>query len=111
MLQGCSIAGVYVGQMGLTSVQTYDLETVQKYVTSLITLGVCSMIVRFFWVADFILVVKQVLHKMHDEEQKKADDPSNTNSDGTPRQHIPDDKIILSYGIQVTTITITLMLS
>lgn len=88
--------------MGLNSVQTYDLEMVQKYVTALTSLAICSMIVRFVWVADFILVVKQLLHKMHEDEQKN---PTNSNNDGNTNipKHVPDSKIVLTYGIQVRT--------
>ena len=65
----CSVAGLFVGNLGLNSLRTMELRDIDKYVYSLLTLAVCSVALRLAWLVDVILQVQHLV----DESQADAD--------------------------------------
>ena len=58
--QLCSFGGVWVGQLGLKSARSVELEEIKKYVKWLSILAFFSVTMRIAWVFDMIAQVKQV---------------------------------------------------
>lgn len=85
----CSVAGIYVSQLGLSSVRTYDIEIIEKYVKRITILAIVSVLMRIFWVLDIIEVIKLELKeqrvvtttsgdKMIDDFYTSTDDAGNS---------------------------------
>lgn len=94
--------GIVVANMGIQSLRTMDAADVTKYVQSLVSLAVLSIVLRLMWVVDVILQVQKAVrdsqNKEGDTSEGKDNDTTGVLTDDT--QHL-DGKTTVTIGIQV----------
>ena len=95
-----SIAGIYVGQMGLNSVQTLSLDTVKKYFQALTLLALGCICMRILWVVDIIYEAEDAVKQSREHTFAPTPVKGNANDD------LPIDKplssnVTVTLGIQV----------
>lgn len=101
--------GIVVANMGINSLRTMDIADVSKYVQSLISLAVLSVVLRLMWVVDVILQVQKAVRESQGEEDTaggKDNDAGVANDDPNAGQHL-DGKTTVTIGIQVLSCTLT----
>lgn len=98
--------------MGMQSVRTMDLEDVNKYVNSLVALASLAVCMRVLWVVDVVMQVQGMVRHQHDQEDEagKNNDPSTVVDDAVEPVKL-DGRTVVSYGIQVGIIPVTLLLN
>ena len=101
----CSIAGIYVSQLGLTVVRTYDIAAIEKYVKQLTILAVCCLGMRLLWIFDIIFQVEQAV-----KDSRSGKDVSKTDDDfyskqlddqAQPHQQPLSNRVVVTFGLQV----------
>ena len=84
----CSLAGVYVGQMGIdvatqmsvNGIPGSDYQRLERYVKLLLVVGIASILTRCVWVVDVILEAEYVVHSQNNNDNNN--DHSNSPSTG-----------------------------
>lgn len=113
----CSLTGLYIGQLGLKSTVTVDINTIRQYVFYLTILAGIMIILRVLWVADVILLAKKDLkERSEEEEENKDDDDDDENKDTSENQYfddyyseenqMSDHKFLIYFGIQASLMAI-----
>jgi hypothetical protein len=92
VVQIFSVAGLYVGQLGLRCSTTAEAEHIKHYVYSLGALAVVNVTLKALWVVDVILLAKKSLKEAHDEEEDEVrnDDGRNPEPGKGGGQYIDD---------------------
>jgi hypothetical protein len=99
-LQLVSALGLVVGNMGMQSVRTMDLDDVNKYVKSLIALASVAVVLRVLWVADVVLQVQGLVRKQREDEDETGKNNDQIVDDAVQPVKL-DGKTVVSYGVQV----------
>ena len=88
----CSLAGIYVAQLGLASAGTQEFATIKRYVRLLSLLAVVSLVTRALWAADVVLQVRQVLRQAGGDGGDEGDEsvPNNLRG-GSAASQLEDD--------------------
>jgi len=120
----CSVGGLYVGQLGINSLRTLNLEDIKVYVKWLGALGAVSVIMRIAWVLDVILQVKKAIHDQNNDNTDNTNSVSgnNNNNNGNGNNNNGDDldntngqkmneSMITTFSIQVILIALIIILS
>jgi hypothetical protein len=98
----CSVGGIWVGSMGMKSIQTLDLSDIKKYVHWLFVLFVGCFILRILWVADIIEQVQAAVK----ESKANSDNPDNGGTSNTDdpnaQKQVLDDRAVVALGVQVS---------
>ena len=84
-----------------------ELDDVNKYVRALVGLASMAVILRVLWVVDVILQVQKVVKESQEDgdgDGKGKDDPSAGMDDPTTAGQPMDDRTVVSFGIQVSSI-------
>lgn len=97
-----SFVGLIVGNMGIHSVRTMDLDDVNKYVRSLVALASVAVVLRVLWVVDVIIQVKGIVRHQNEEggDKGKDNDPTTVVDDAEQPVKL-DGNTVVSYGVQV----------
>ena len=95
----CSVAGIYVAQLGLNSSRSIDPSTIQKYVQGLTILAIMCILMRIAWVFDIVLLVETAVKNSN--SKTTTTDPTVTDDYGTDSNKPMSDKIVVTFGIQV----------
>jgi hypothetical protein len=107
-----SALGLVVGNMGLQSVRTMEIDDVNKYVRSLVGLAMLAVTLRVLWVVDVILQVQKVVRESQQEDTtaggKDNDKPPSTQVDDPGADQQLDGRTVVSFGIQVGKASVTI---
>jgi len=100
----CSIGGIYVGQLGLLTTRTLDLQLAYKYVRYLTILAFMCIIMRLLWILDVVAQITEVvkLNKNNNEDNLGNDDYSGNDSE-------MGEKVIQRFTIQATICAIVII--
>jgi hypothetical protein len=104
----CSIGGLKVGQMGLQSALTIDLEITKKYVKNLLILGFFSILMRLSWCVDVISQIKKSVYSSHDNPKDNSNNPTADIDDPVIIKE-KDDEMIHNISFQVIVIAIIIV--
>jgi hypothetical protein len=94
----CSIGGIWVGSMGMKSIQTLDLSDIKKYVHWLFVLFVGCFILRILWVAD---IIEQVKDAVKESKANNSDNGTTNTDDPNAQKQVLDDRAVVALGVQV----------
>lgn len=68
-----SVAGIYVGQLGLNVIENIDFDKLERYVKLLIAVGIGCIILRCFWVVDLVFQAETMIAE--NKAHPKPDNP------------------------------------
>lgn len=86
-----------MGQLGLKSVRSIDIDEIKKYVHWLCVLAAFSVLMRIIWVFDIMFEVKEAVKKAQNQPTLS---PS-TKTEGAQTPPI-DGKIVQTFAVQVS---------
>ena len=89
---------MYIGNLGLDSTRTYNIDDLRYYVKNLCRLAIVSIIVRMFWVIDIVFDVKLAVKKQN--ESIDSTQPPDSDPDSPPN-HVGSD-VVQSFEMQVS---------
>jgi len=82
----CSIAGIYVGQLGLLTTRNLDIQVAKKYAKYLVILATVCIAMRVLWVLDVVSQIQQVVKNsaaLHNNNNNNNNNNNSNNSDGS----------------------------
>lgn len=101
-----SLAGVWVGQLGMQAAVSLDMAQIGKYVAYLQWLALFTLVMRILWVVDITQEVQKVVDDSHNAPTTTG--TGGTGGSGSAQSQEPlDQDTVDSYTFQATVIAFT----
>ena len=114
----CSIAGIYVGQLGLLTTRNLDIQVAKKYAKYLVILATVCIAMRLLWVLDVVSQIQQVvknsaaLHNNNDNSNSNSNNSNGSNDDyNNAKAPEVGENVVQRFTIQASIIALIIIAS